>query len=113
MTQPCYTYLSDTDRETLSLGLAQGQSLGTLAQMLRRAPSTMSREVARNHARHTEKRTAGGATKARGWKSRERWRMPREARAFTYALVSEAFPCRGLHLVPARHVQRLSWFATP
>ena len=50
MTQPCYT-LSDTDRETLSLGLAQGQSLRTMAQVLGRAPSNMSREVARNGAR--------------------------------------------------------------
>jgi IS30 family transposase len=51
MTQQCYTHLSDTDRETLSLGLAQGQSLRTLARVLGRAPSTVSREVARNMTR--------------------------------------------------------------
>ncbi len=51
MTQPCYTHLSDIDRETLSLGLAQGQSLRTLARVLGRAPSTVSREVTRNTAR--------------------------------------------------------------
>ncbi|NOS82233.1 MAG: helix-turn-helix domain-containing protein [Nitrospira sp.] len=51
MTQSCYTHLSDTDRETLSLGLAQGQSLRTLARMLGRSPSTVSREVVRNHVR--------------------------------------------------------------
>lgn len=51
MTQQCYTHLSDTERETLSLGLAQGQSLRTLAWVLGRAPSTVSREVARNTAR--------------------------------------------------------------
>jgi len=47
----CYTHLSDTDRETLSLGLAQGQSLRSLAQVLGRSPSTLSRESARNATR--------------------------------------------------------------
>ena len=51
MAKQCYTHLSDTDRETLSLGLAQGQSLRTMARVLRRALSTVSREVARNVAR--------------------------------------------------------------
>lgn len=51
MPKNCYTHLSDTDRETLSLGLAQGQSLRSLAQVLGRAPSTLSREVTRNGAR--------------------------------------------------------------
>ena len=51
MPQQCYTHVSDTDRETLSLGLAQGQSLRTLGRVLGRAPSTVSREVARNNAR--------------------------------------------------------------
>lgn len=43
-----YTHLSAEERETLSLGLAQGQSLRRLAQLLGRAPSTVSREYARN-----------------------------------------------------------------
>ena len=51
MTQQCYTHLSDTDREALSLGLAQGQSLRTMAQVSGRAPSTMSRELGRNTTR--------------------------------------------------------------
>jgi transposase, IS30 family len=51
MSKQCYTHLSNTDRETLSLGLAQGQALRTMARVLGRALSTVSREVARNVAR--------------------------------------------------------------
>ena len=39
------------ERETLSLGLAHGHSLRTMARVLGRAPSTVSRESARNTAR--------------------------------------------------------------
>ena len=46
-----YTHLSVDERETLSLGLAQGYSVRTMATVLRRAPSTVSREQARNVAR--------------------------------------------------------------
>jgi len=69
MPQQCYTHVSDTDRETLSLGLAQGQSLRTLGRVLGRAPSTVSREVARNNARGRPSRActaqAVAATRAR------------------------------------------------
>lgn len=41
-----YRYLSAEERETLSLGLTYGYSLRTMALILRRAPSTLSREVA-------------------------------------------------------------------
>jgi IS30 family transposase len=40
--------MSAEERETLSLGLARGHSLRTMATVLRRAPSTVSREHARN-----------------------------------------------------------------
>ncbi|MBS0184659.1 MAG: helix-turn-helix domain-containing protein [Nitrospira sp.] len=43
-----YRHLSAEERETLSLGLTQGQSLRTIAQILGRTPSLVSREVARN-----------------------------------------------------------------
>ena len=43
-----YRHMSVEERETLSLGLARGQSLRTMALMLGRAPSTVSREWARN-----------------------------------------------------------------
>jgi len=47
----CYTHLSAEDRETLSLGLAQGHSLRRMARVLGRSPSTISRESARNSTR--------------------------------------------------------------
>lgn len=43
-----YRHLNAEERETLSLGLGQGHSLRTMARRLGRAPSTLSREVARN-----------------------------------------------------------------
>ena len=46
-----YRHLSAEERETLSLGLARGYSLRTMARVLGRAPSTVSREHARNAMR--------------------------------------------------------------
>ena len=46
-----YRHLSAEERETLSLGLARGYSLRTMATVLGRAPSTVSRESARNTTR--------------------------------------------------------------
>ena len=46
MPKRLYTHLSAEDRETVSLGLAQGQSLRRLA------PSTLSREHVRNARDH-------------------------------------------------------------
>jgi IS30 family transposase len=46
-----YRHLSAEEREILSLGLARGHSLRTMATVLRRAPSTLSREHARNAMR--------------------------------------------------------------
>jgi transposase, IS30 family len=51
MPTKCDTHLSADDRETLSLGLAHGHSLRTMARVLGRAPSTVSRESARNRPR--------------------------------------------------------------
>mgnify|MGYP000681086684 FL=1 len=48
MNKKCYTHLSFEERETLSLGVAQGQTLRTLATVLGRTPRTLSREQARN-----------------------------------------------------------------
>jgi IS30 family transposase len=47
----CYRHMSAEARETLSLGLAHGQSLRTMASVLGRAPSTVSREHTRNAVR--------------------------------------------------------------
>lgn len=43
--------LTTTEREEISRQLARGVSLRTIGRALRRAPSTISREVARNHGR--------------------------------------------------------------
>ena len=43
-----YRHMSAEERETLSLGLARGHSLRTMAWVLGRAPSTVSREHTRN-----------------------------------------------------------------
>ena len=48
MTKRCYTHVSAEDRETVSLGLTQGESLRALARVLGRAPRSVSREVTRN-----------------------------------------------------------------
>jgi IS30 family transposase len=45
------------ERETLSLGLAQGHSLRMMARVLGRAPSTMGRETAHNTTRDYPYRT--------------------------------------------------------
>ena len=50
MTKRFYRHMSAEDRETLSLGVAQGHSLRMMARVLGRAPSTVSREYARNTA---------------------------------------------------------------
>ena len=52
MPQQCYTHMSIEERETLSLGLAQGFSLRAMARVLGRPPSTVSRESARNARGH-------------------------------------------------------------
>jgi len=45
-------HLSLTEREEISRGVAAGESLRMVAARLRRAPSTVSRELARNGGRH-------------------------------------------------------------
>lgn len=70
-----YTHLSADERETLSLGLAQGHSLRTMARVLGRAPSTMSREAARNTTRGHPYRACTAQTQAA-----TRARQPRRPR---------------------------------
>ena len=75
MTKRCYTHLSAEDRETLSLGLTQGTSLRALARVLGRAPSTLSREYARNTTRGRPYRACTAQTQAA-----TRARQPRRSR---------------------------------
>lgn len=60
----CYRHMSAEERETLSLGLAHGHSLRTMARVLGRAPSTVSREVARNVTRGRPYRACTAQTQA-------------------------------------------------
>ena len=64
MTKTCYTHLSPEERATLSLGLAQGQSLQMLARVLDRAPSTLNRACARNTMRGLPYHASAGQTHA-------------------------------------------------
>ena len=48
MPKKYFTHMSVEERETLSLGLAQGHSLRTMVTVLGRVPSTISRESTRN-----------------------------------------------------------------
>lgn len=50
--------LTTTEREELSRQLARGESLRTISRLLARAPSTVSREVARNGGRRVYRATA-------------------------------------------------------
>jgi IS30 family transposase len=61
-----YRHLSAEDRETLSVGLAHGHSLRTMAAVLGRAPSTVSRELARNVTRGRPYRACTAHTLATG-----------------------------------------------
>jgi IS30 family transposase len=70
-----YRHMSAEDRETLSLGLADGHSLRMMARVLGRAPSTISRESARNTARGHPYRACTAQTQATA-----RARQPRRPR---------------------------------
>lgn len=59
-----YRHLSAEERETLSLGLTHGYSLRTMAEILGWAPSTLSREVARNSSPDQLYRACAAQTQA-------------------------------------------------
>ena len=67
-----YTHLSAEDRETLSLGLAQGHSLRRMARVLGRSPSTLTRESARNSTRGRPYRACTAQTRAEARASQPR-----------------------------------------
>jgi len=73
MQKRSYTHLNAEERETLSLGLCQGQSLRAMAAVLGRSPSTLSRERCRNGG--VSYRACEAATMAT-----ERARQPRRRR---------------------------------
>ncbi len=61
--------LSRTEREEISRGIAAGHSMRTIASALKRAPSTVSREITRHGGRETYR--ADAADKA-AWTSARR-----------------------------------------
>lgn len=61
--------LSPTEREEISRQLAQGASLRAISRVLRRAPSTVSREVGRNAGRALYR---AAVADRRAWRQRER-----------------------------------------
>ncbi len=61
-----YRHMSAEERETLSVGLGHGYSLRTMASVLGRAPSTVSRESARNATRGRPYRACTAHTLATG-----------------------------------------------
>ena len=75
MATRCYTHLSAEDCETVSLGLTHGPSLRARANVLGRAPSTVSRESARNRVRGQPSRACTAQTQAAA-----RARQPRRPR---------------------------------
>ena len=79
--------LSTTEREEISRGLADGQSLRTLARRLGRAPSTISREVCRHggrsayRAHRADHRAWRWARRPKVCRLAQRWRLCRAVAA--------------------------------
>ena len=94
MLQQCYTHLSAEERETLSVGLTQGESLRALARVLGRAPSTLSRAYARNTTRGRPSRACTAHTQA-ATRSRQprRRRTLRDPWRWPYVRTSRAEGC--------------------
>lgn len=70
--------LTPSEREEISRGLAAGVSIRQIAKTLDRAPSTISRELARHGTRHTYRATVANE---RAW---DRARRPKPCRLATY-----------------------------
>jgi transposase, IS30 family len=94
--------LSVAEREEISRALLAGTSLRAVARGLGRAPSTISREVARNGGRRRYR-----AWRAETWASR-RARRPKAAKlARSARLRAEVERLLGLHWSPEQIAQRL------
>lgn len=76
--------LTPTEREEISRLLARGRSLRAISQALRRAPSTVSREVGRNGGRGVYR---AGAADRRAW---AKGRRPKRCRLATHAALRRA-----------------------
>ena len=83
--------LSLTEREAISRGLARGASLRQISRQLRRAPSTVSREVRRHGGRRRYRAAAADAT---AW---ARGRRPKRCRLATYPALRDAVATKLAH----------------
>ena len=86
--------LSLTEREAISRGLARGASLRQISRQLRRAPSTVSREVRRHGGRRRYRAAAADAT---AW---ARGRRPKRCRLATYPALRDAVATKLAHAGP-------------
>jgi IS30 family transposase len=75
--------LTLAEREDISRGIASGCSLRTIAQQMRRAPSTVSREVARHGGRVQYR---AGHADSQAWESASR---PKPCRLATHSKLQE------------------------
>ena len=83
--------LSLTEREAISRGLARGASLRQISRQLRRAPSTVSREVRRHGGR---RRYRAAAADAAAW---ARGRRPKRCRLATHPALRDAVATKLAH----------------
>jgi transposase, IS30 family len=83
-----YQRLSSTEREEISRGLAQGTGLSVIARRLRRAPSTVTREVRHNSGKSGYRAfSAGNRAHARASsRSQGTSRLTRDARLRGYVM---------------------------
>ena len=75
LSEPSARFLSLTEREEIAIGIAAGQTCRAIAARLGRAPSTITREIARNSARKHPGgyRAVLAQTKAEARTRRPRW----------------------------------------
>lgn len=87
--------LSLAEREEISRGLAAGESLRVIARRLKRAPSTVSRQVGRGGGRHAYR---AGETDACAWR---RARRPKRCKLARHAglrrIVASKLECQPIN----------------
>ena len=83
--------LTLAEREAISRGLASGRSLRQISRQLRRAPSTVSREVQRHRGR---RRYRAAAADAAAW---ARGRRPKRCRLATHRALRDAVATKLAH----------------
>jgi IS30 family transposase len=78
LVEPTGRYLTLSEREEIALGLASGKGVREIARLVGRSPSTVSREIARNHSAPHQRWTYRGTWAQ--WKAESRARRPQVAK---------------------------------